>query len=61
MILERLFGESSIKLGELHRYTFELVDAFVNNAAVAVQNNRYGRITGLPPELLELSPFRQHL
>ncbi|SJM29917.1 hypothetical protein BQ8482_111847 [Mesorhizobium delmotii] len=33
MILERLFGESFIKLGELHRYTFELVDAFVNNAA----------------------------
>lgn len=33
VILERLFGESFIKLGELHRYTFELVDAFVNNAA----------------------------
>lgn len=33
MILERLFGESFIKLGELHRYMFELVDAFVNNAA----------------------------
>jgi hypothetical protein len=29
--------------------------------AVAVRNNRYGRIPGLPHEMLELSPFRQHL